>query len=187
MPDVPVEDQTNAMEQGLLGDRFPFKFSVKGVTLSVEVPGIIERRWQHRTGNFQDPVTRSHAVYMGPVDNLCDNSYWIETDLSYIWAFKSSLSRNVRQVKVAKLAIQATAPVANGQVTLERKKGQCWMVQMSSADTITGFLPIEAISIDVPGGTGFVAVTLQNQRGNKKTLMHCHRVPYTVLTPAPTW
>lgn len=189
VPDVPGEDQTPAINQRtMLGNQFSLKFSVQEVTLSVEVEGILRQSWQHKKGSIEAPVTRSLHVYMGPVDNPWETSYWIETDLSHIWAFKSCLGKSgARSIRVAKLAIQATSHGADGMRALQRVKGQGWWLQMPSVDTVTGYFPIEAISIEFGKVIGFVAVMLQNQCGDKKILMHCSNLPTIVLNPAATW
>jgi hypothetical protein len=129
-------------------------------------------------------------VLMGPVMNdFAATSYWIQTDLSQIWAFKAGISRQGElNVKVAKLPIQTSAPKADGLMVLEcRSEAGLWRPVMVSRISIDGYLPVEAISVDFGGWTAYVAVTLQNQGGDSLSLMHCDKLPEWILCPASMW
>ena len=105
---MPGEDRTATIIRRSLPDQFLLDCNVQGVTLSVESM----QQWRRLKGSMQEPVTQSMVVLMGPVMNdLRATSYWIQTDLSQIWAFKSVLSpRGELNVKVAMLPIRTSSP-----------------------------------------------------------------------------
>ena len=70
------------------------------------------QKWRQLKGSMQEPVAQSMVVLMGPVMNdLGATSFWIQTGLSQIWAFKSVVSpRGELNVKVAMLPIRTSSP-----------------------------------------------------------------------------
>ena len=189
VPDVPVVDRAAAIFRRSLPDQFPFECKVQGVTFSVE-NHVLMRLWHLVTGSIQAPVTRSLVILMGPeMNDFAATSYWIDTDLSQIWAFKSVIShRGELNVLVAKLPIQTSAPNADGLLVLERRSeaGQ-WRREVATRSSIDGYLPVEAISVDFGEWNGYVAVTLQNHGGDRKSLMHCDKLPDWISCPASMW
>ena len=99
------------------------------------------QQWRRLKGSMQEPVTQSMVVLMGPVMNdLGANSYWIETDLSQIWAFKSVVSpKGELNVKVAMLPILSSPHHSDGLLVLEcQSEAGFWRPVMASVGSVTG-------------------------------------------------
>ena len=190
MPDVPVEDQTAVINRKLLSGQFTFKSKVQGVTFSAENPHVLVRQWRHLQGSIQVPVTTSMVVLMGPLmKDMSATSYWMEMNLSQIWAFKSEIGRRGElTVKVAMMPLTTCAPNADDQIVLGLLSDQGrWRRQITTAGSISGYFPVEAISVNFGAWAGYVAVTLQNGGGDRKSLMHCDKLHDWLSCPDAMW